>query len=314
MGRTEPGSVRVVATPILADCGRAAYTRDPRPRGRRAGAPDPSVTRTVASPSPPASPGRSDDPTFLVLLPVLRPPHLLPFAVQSVLHQTRQDFELHIVCDGAPDETARAARDLARRHRRVAAHVFPKGERNGEAYRDPIIRESRARVVCQIADDDLWFPDHLAEIGRLLDGVGFGHTIQTEAAPGGVMRPRLGDISDPRTARRMIQERFNLFGPTASGYRREAYLKLPEGWTPAPPDVWSDLHMWRKFLRHEGIRCGTRFSFTNLHIAAPRHQGMTIEDREAINRAWWDRVANPDALDRIIQSLLRHALAGSRHP
>ena len=39
-------------------------------------------------------------PTFTILAPVHRPPELLAFAIGSVLNQTRQDFELFIVCDG----------------------------------------------------------------------------------------------------------------------------------------------------------------------------------------------------------------------
>ena len=262
---------------------------------------------TRPSTRPPATGDRRQAPTFLVLLPIHRSPDMLTYAVQSVLMQTEQDFELHIICDGAPEETVREAEALAKRHRAIAAHVFPKGERNGEAYRDPIIRTSRARFVCQIADDDIWFPNHLAEIGRLLATFGFGHTIQTEAGPGGKLHPLIGDIADPHVAARMLTERANLFGPTASGYRREAYLKLADGWTAAPADVWSDLHMWRKFLRHRDIRCGSRFSFTNLHVGASRHQAMTIEERAAINRVWWERVSDGATLDRIVQLLTKYA-------
>jgi hypothetical protein len=39
------------------------------------------------------------EPTFTILMSVVRPPVLMPFAIQSVLNQTRQDFELFIVCD-----------------------------------------------------------------------------------------------------------------------------------------------------------------------------------------------------------------------
>lgn len=250
-------------------------------------------------------------PDFLILLPIHRPPHLLKFAMCSVFQQTEQDFELHLIGDGAPDETVQELKSLARQHKSVTAHVFAKGERYGEAYRDPIIRESRAKFVCQIADDDIWFPNHLAEIGSLLNGCDFGHTIQTDAAPGGRLLPHLGDITDPRIASRMIDEKFNLFGPTAAGYRTEAYLKLEDGWTAAPQDIWSDLHMWRKFLRHDAVRCASRFSFTNLRIAATRHEELSIDEREHINMDWWQRVSNPVVLDQLIQSLTKHSLLRS---
>ena len=46
-------------------------------------------------------------PTFTILLPVNRPPALLKYAVRSVQAQERQDFELFIICDGAPPENGR---------------------------------------------------------------------------------------------------------------------------------------------------------------------------------------------------------------
>ena len=244
---------------------------------------------------------------FLILVPIHRPPNLLKFAIDSILYQTEKDYEIHIISDGAPEETTREILSLARRHRQISAHIFTKGKRNGEAYRDSIIRDSSASFVCQIADDDIWFPNHLSQIGRLLQTYDFGHTIQTEAAPGGMLRPLLGDISDPDTARKMINERFNIFGPTASGYRKDAYLKLKDGWTGAPPDVWSDLHMWRKFLSHGDIKCGSRFSFTNIHIAAPYHKGMSIHEREVVGKEWWVHASNPASLDDLIQGLTKHA-------
>lgn len=248
------------------------------------------------------------DTKFLILLPIHRPPNLLKFAIASVLNQTEQDHQLHIISDGAPEETTQEVLAIARRERRVTSHIFAKGERYGETYRDPIIREARSKIICQISDDDVWFPNHLHEIEQLLGTFEFGNTIQTEAAPGRRLRPLLGDISDPETASKMITQPFNIFGPTASGYRKDAYLKLENGWTPAPDSIWSDLHMWRKFLSHGDIRCGTRLSFTNLHIGAPHHTDMRIDQREAANRDWWQTVSDPAALDQLIQVLAKHSL------
>ncbi|MEJ0097796.1 MAG: glycosyltransferase family A protein, partial [Bauldia sp.] len=131
------------------------------------------------------------------MLPITRPPHLLEVAVETVLRQSEQDFELHIISDGAPEATRQKIVALCKSDSRLTAHLHPKGTRNGEYYRDPIIRESKAPYVCQIADDDLWFPSHLAQIAELLALADFGHTIQTEAAPGFRLRPLLGDVTRP---------------------------------------------------------------------------------------------------------------------
>jgi glycosyltransferase involved in cell wall biosynthesis len=242
-------------------------------------------------------------PRFLILLPIVRPPKLLDFAVRSVMRQSVQDFELHIISDGAPFSTRRAIRRYSRRDPRIFAHLFAKGERNGEAYRDPIIRASGADYVCQIGDDDLWFPNHLAEIEGLLATCDFGHTIQTEAAPGFKLFPRPESLGDAETVRRMLEERFNFFGPTACGYRREAYLRLGRGWEPAPQDVYSDLFMWRKFLSHPQIAYRTLARCTSLHMGTPNHLEMSLRQRARINKGWWDVVSDSARLETLTRGL-----------
>jgi hypothetical protein len=104
----------------------------------------------------------------------------------------------------------------------------------------------------------------------------------------------------------MLTEAFNIFGPTASGYTRAAYLRLEKGWEAAPEDVWSDLFMWRKFLARADIKRRSRFAFTNLHISAPRHRGISIGERAIINREWSGIVSDERKLDELKQCLLRH--------
>jgi succinoglycan biosynthesis protein ExoW len=176
-------------------------------------------------------------PLFTILLPVVRPPVLLPFAIESVLAQSVPEFELLVVCDGAPAETVACARDYAGRDPRVQVLAFPKGARNGEAHRHAALAGARGRYVAQIGDDDLWFPDHLAELGVLLAKADFGNLLHVYAHPGGRVEILPGDIGLPAMRERMLGEKFNLFGPTVAGYRLAAYRALPEGWSPAPPDV-----------------------------------------------------------------------------
>ncbi len=248
-------------------------------------------------------------PEFCILLPVHRPPDLLPYALQSILAQTEQTFELHIICDGAPPETETAARLMARRDRRITAHVHPKGPRNGEIYRDPVIRETQASIICQIADDDLWFPDHLRTIGRLLQSCDFGNTLQVDAGPRGELGPFVCDLSDSSIVSKMLGQAFNFFGPTACGYRRAAYLALPEGWTPAPADIWPDLFMWRKFLRQPGLSARTAQMFTNLHIASPRHRGLSMLQRARVNAEWWRHIRCESLRGNLLLFLQKHFLA-----
>jgi len=208
------------------------------------------------------------EPLFTILLPVVRPPDLLPFAVGSVLAQVEQCFELFIVCDGAPSATVAAARALAAADDRIRVFEFAKGERHGEAHRHTALAEARGRYVCQIGDDDLWLPNHLVEMAALLQSVEFGSLAHAKVEANGTLFSTAGDLSVEVLRRLMRDGAFNIFGPTAAGYRLETYRALPVGWSPAPPGVWTDLAMWRKFLSVPGLAMGTRHAVTSLHFAA----------------------------------------------
>lgn len=246
----------------------------------------------------------TDTPAFTVLAPIHRPPDLLPFAIRSVLGQTRHDFELFIICDGAPEATAEAARAFAAQDRRIRAFVHPKGQRHGEAWRHLALQEARGRIVCQIGDDDLWFPDHLAEAEALLAAADFGDTLPMYLQADG--RPRLffADFGDPALRRRMVEGPINAFGPTPAAYRLETYRALPVGWSPAPEGTWTDLFMWRKFLALPDIRCATRFVVTSLTFPQGLRRDWSLERRRGEIAAIAARVADPARRDELFRDAL----------
>ncbi len=221
------------------------------------------------------------------MLPVHRPPAMLPLAIESVLAQTLTDFDLVVICDGAPPETAACARDYAARDPRVRVLDLPKGERHGEAHRHRVLQEaveSERPLVAQLADDDLWFPEHLAELERLLADVDFGNLLQARLTPDGAVALHHGDLADPQARERMRTEPFNFFGPSVAGYRLAAYRRLVHGWEPAPTDVWSDLHMWRAFLDTPGLRLATRFSVQGVSLSAAERTDADLAERAAESR------------------------------
>ncbi|WP_170314859.1 glycosyltransferase family 2 protein [Aquibium carbonis] len=221
---------------------------------------------------------------FTVLLPVLRPPWFLPHAVRSVLGQTVEDLELCIVCDGAPPETVAAARDLAAVDQRIHVFRFAKGERHGEAHRAAVLDGARSRFVAQIGDDDLWYPDHLAVLARLLARADLAAVCQVRLMADGVVRPvpTFSSLADPHVRERMLSQTWNFFGPSEAGYRLAAYRALPVGWSPAPPDLFSDLFMWRKFLRQPDLTFASRFAVTSLKFGAADWSATGPEQQAAI--------------------------------
>lgn len=245
------------------------------------------------------------DRLFTVLLPVHRPPDLLPYAVRSVLAQTFEDFELFIVCDGAPAATAAAARAFAEADKRIRVFVHPKGERNGEAWRHMALQQASGRYVCQIGDDDLWFDNHLAEACKLMETADFGNllAIQILADDGGP-NVQLADLALPAVRQSMIHSRYNFFGPTSAVYSRQAYCGLPVGWSPAPADVWSDLFMWRKFLVRPEVRCASRQVPTSLMFPASVRTAVGLDHRRAEIDRYAARIGDPAFRDELWRGAL----------
>lgn len=237
---------------------------------------------------------------FTVLLPVLRPPLMLPYAIQSVLAQTEADFELCVVCDGAPPETAEIAKAFADADSRVHVFAFPKGQRHGELHRAAVLDGARSDFVAHLGDDDLWLPNHLSTLARLLSNADFvsvpGVTVQPD---GRLQVGSFGDLGQARYRRKMLKRRWNFFGPTEAAYRLETYRKLPVGWSPGPEDLWSDLHMWRKFLVHQGIRVCSGLELSSLKFATPDWVTATLEERRAAIATLWEKLQNPDVADQL---------------
>jgi len=254
------------------------------------------------------------DPAFTILLPVHRPPAMLPCAIESVLAQERQDFELFVICDGAPPETAAVALEHADKDARICVFEHPKGARNGETYRHQALQEARGEYVCQISDDDLWLPNHLSEVAVLLQSVDFGHISMIWVMPDEKVHIDLRNLADPLIRQRMLTKRLNFFGPTTVAYRLSAYRSLPEGWSPAPQDLPSDLFMWRKFLVRADLSTGTRYAVTSAHLAAPHRLDWSLEQRAEENRRWLRRLRDPAQRDAFVQAAMAGAIRRVKRP
>ena len=220
-------------------------------------------------------------PLFTILVPVHRPPNLLPFALRSIQAQTVKNFEVFVICDGAPPETVACAEEFAGEDARIRVFSYEKGARLGEAYRDVVLQSARSKYVAQLADDDLWFPDYLSEMSALLETVHFGNLIQSNLGEDGKIDVYPGVLDDIRTRSRMLAKKWNFFGPSFAGYHLSTYRELPVGWSPAPETLPTDLYMWRKFLACGDLIFGTRFSVQGAKLGANRRLNLSLDARGA---------------------------------
>lgn len=244
-------------------------------------------------------------PTFTILLSIVRLPVFLPYAIKSVLAQTVREFELLVICDGAPAETIQYAQEHAKRDPRVKALVFPKGERVGEAHWQEALAAASGRYVAHIEDDDLWFPNHLEELEKLLQTADFGNLLHVWAKPDENVEMLPSDLALPEFRQRMLDEKFNRIGFSVCGYRLDAYRRLPEGWAPGPKGLWPDLHMWRKFLCRDDLKFGTRMAVTALVLATKFRNDMSLEERARESHKWLDRISDEIERAKIVESAWR---------
>lgn len=105
-------------------------------------------------------------PTFSVIMPVYNHAGYLVAAAESVLAQTRDDWELCIVDDGSTDGSGRLADELAARDERISAVHQPNA--GPAAARNAALARTTAPWLTYIDSDDVWLPDALAGYGEFI--------------------------------------------------------------------------------------------------------------------------------------------------
>ena len=242
-----------------------------------------------------------------ILIPTFRHPALLPFALRSALAQEGANVEVFVVGDGVEDDT-RAALEPFLGDSRVTFFDRPKGERNGERHRHEALEHASGRVVCYLSDDDLLLSDHVVEMQRLLEDADFAHSAPFLLRTDGSLAFAAIDLSERRFWPFLGTGRWNKIVLTGVAHTLETYERLPHGWRPAPPDIWTDLSMWRQFLDLPGLRARTGTRITALHAPDSERRGMTDAERVRELEHWWARTQEPGftaELERMAAAELR---------
>jgi hypothetical protein len=233
--------------------------------------------------------------SVLILCPTFDHAETLYASTASVRTQAFCDWELVVIGDGAPDRTAAIMAAISRADGRVRYEPHPKSARFGEVYRDRIIRESTAEVVLQLGDDDLWAPDHVDCMLGLLRDADWANEAPVRVAADGTAEWWPINHGTAQLRSSLVRGVAVSAGPNFVAYRREAYLRLPEGWTCAPPPGPSDAHMWAKFFRLPALRVASTAATTAIkfpsHVGARQSHGSC--QRLAELQPWLARLAEP---------------------
>ncbi|GAB4114371.1 MAG: glycosyltransferase [Candidatus Caldatribacteriota bacterium] len=108
------------------------------------------------------------NPTVSVIIPTYNRAHLVGRAIQSVLDQTYQDFELIVVDDGSTDNTEDIIKEFQRKDDRIK---YLKHEKNkgGSAARNTGIKNSVGKYIAFQDSDDEWLPEKLEKQMRVFE-------------------------------------------------------------------------------------------------------------------------------------------------
>jgi hypothetical protein len=238
-----------------------------------------------------------------VLIPTHDHGRTLLRSVPSALAQTVPELEVFVVGDGVPDETRELMAELAAADERVRFFDNPKGERHGEAHRHAALQEARGEIVCYLSDDDVWLPDHVEELRRLLLKADLAHTVSFLIDVDERLHVRRVDFAR-KHFREVLHGGDSRIHLSAIGHTMELYRRLSGGWEPAPEAIYTDLHFWLRLQSLPGtvIASGTRP--TVLHFPSTLRNGWTIEQRIAEIDRWQE----PGMADALPQRLLDNVL------
>src|SRR5262245_19129138 len=98
-------------------------------------------------------------PQVSVIIPTRNRARFLARAVQSVLVQTYQDFEILVVDDASEDDSAVVVQDFDDQRIRLLRHAERRG---GASARNTAIMNSSGEYLAFLDDDDEWLPEKLA--------------------------------------------------------------------------------------------------------------------------------------------------------
>lgn len=103
-------------------------------------------------------------PFFSIILPTYNRAHFLPKAIESVLKQTFEDWELIIVDDGSTDNTKEV---VAKYQDSRIRYIYQKNQERSAA-RNNGIDQAQGEYICFLDSDDYYLPERLQKLFEII--------------------------------------------------------------------------------------------------------------------------------------------------
>jgi glycosyltransferase involved in cell wall biosynthesis len=205
-------------------------------------------------------------PFFSVVIPVYNRADALKDALDSVLEQTCQDFEIIVVDDGSADNPSKVVDAMEDGRIRF----LRQDNRGGGAARNTGIDAARGRFVAFLDSDDRFLPHHLERMKQLLDGtsnvVGYAKMIVDRGRGRTLLKP-------PRA-----------LGPDE---HMATYLLCDRGFVPTITVV-VEANMARRIRYHEDLRAAEDTDFA-IRLFLAGNKFAMIEEPGAV----WKDIYDP---------------------
>lgn len=211
-------------------------------------------------------------PLISILMPTYKRVDVIGIAIESVLKQTVTDFELLVVGDGCPAETADVVAGFE--DERIRFFNLPKAPAFGYANRNIALRHARGKLIGFAADDDILFRDHFELLGKCLEGgAAIAHSQALWVSTDGIAAPFMTNLEMPDEFLNFMERRNSI--PASCFLYRADSLPVLDAW---PEDLThaADWRLWQRVIRenpeHGVVHCRQP---TLLHFAAKWKQSRS---------------------------------------
>ena len=181
-------------------------------------------------------------PNISIIMPTYNRARYLKDAVDSVLAQTYQDWELIVVDDGSTDHTVEVLNQCVKQDKRI--YYIHQSNLGGATARNAALTKSTGQYIAFIDDDDCWLPKKLEMQVKLMDSrpeVGFCYT-RFQIYKKVEDRLEKGTLFPPFLATK-FEELFDAFiAPSAAIFRKTCLDQA--GWFNVQHSRCEDFDLW----------------------------------------------------------------------
>jgi glycosyltransferase involved in cell wall biosynthesis len=244
-------------------------------------------------------------PFVSVIMPVYNRASSVRRAVESVLAQSYEPFELIVVDDGSTDRTHAILEQFG-----SSIRMIDQPHSGAYVARNFGSRYARGELLAFADSDDAWLPDLLESEVPLMQrpevGLVFGDAIHVTAATADA--PRTGQtcfrVSPPRRGAVVGQLAWNNFVPTCTALVRRSYFEAVGGF-PETSEVSADMLLWfRIAARHEVDYVDRVVAEYTVHSEGISHElGRAIDARIRLFSNELQQTTDP-ALRALLERLL----------